>query len=78
MLPFGVAFGFIRALFAAAFFPQSLGTRVVCFESSFRFFCEDTAFGRAMLFFGVAFAVIFESVAEARGGEGGRPVEGAR
>lgn len=77
MLPLGVALGLIRALLAAAFLAQSVGTRVVCVASDF--FFEEETFELLTLFFGVALAVMLSQFDEAeRGGEGGRPVDGAR
>lgn len=72
MLPFGVAFGFFEALLAAAFLAHSDGTRVVCVLVE----CFEVVFVLDVVFFGAAFAAIF-AVVEERGGEGGRPVDGA-
>jgi hypothetical protein len=76
MLPFGVAFGFDFApLFVDAFFPCSLGIRVVCvFWGS-----EGNDFTRVEGVLEAALVAISAGIVEfesERGGEGGRPTEG--
>lgn len=78
MFPLGVAFGFSRALFAADFLPHSVGTRVVCVASFLD--CEAAAldFGVVLFEATLAVAMAAEGAEAEEGGEGGRPVQGAR